>query len=88
MNKQKISFKPSEDMTKTQIAVESIMVVIFFSIVTTTSLAINSLMQSVFTEMIQKPKNKVLANAAWVVLNIVIIVVLLLTWFKNTRIQL
>jgi CBS domain containing-hemolysin-like protein len=88
MNKQKISFEPSKDMTKTQIAVESIMVIILFSIITTTSLALNSLMQTAFSELIVKPKKKVLANAVWVVVNIVLIVVLLLTWFKDTRIKL
>jgi hypothetical protein len=88
MNKQKIDFVPSEDMPKTQIVIESIMVIVLFSIITTTSLALNSLMQTVFTELIKQPKNKVLANAVWVVVNIVLIIVLLLTWFKNTRMRL
>ena len=83
---QKISFEETQE-NKSEIIAQSILAVFIFSMITATSLSINSLIQLVFETYVKTPRNKILANLMWVLFNFALIITLLLIFYKNKVIR-
>jgi hypothetical protein len=84
---QKLVFVDSDE-SRSERTAKSIMAVFVFSLLTTTSFSINSLMQAVFGTYVKNPRKRVWANFIWVIINISLISLLVLGVYKDKVLQL